>query len=504
MSKGYVLALDMGTSSVKCMVADLKGKPHALTRQEISYSSPEALSPMAREFSPDAIWDAICQLIQRSLKMAGLEGKDVAVVSATSQREGMVVLDAEGQEIYAGPNQDVRAFFEGMALDEAHGEAIYSITGHLPSFLFAPAKLKWLRSHCPEEFNKAHKVLPVCGWLTFKLCGQAHGERSAMGEIGLLDLSTGECDRSLLGYIEVDQKVLPALGDAGDVVGKVTPQAATATGLKEGALVVLGGPDTQCGLLGMTVTEEGQLGILAGWSAPLQLVISSPLLDQKKRTWTGCHVVPHRWVLESSATAAGDSLEWLGGVLGAGYNEGLGSDADPSEETAALGQDQAVAFLGPRVMNCNRMGLQLGGVLFPVPVVQTSIGKPHLLRAALENLAFAIKGNYLQLREIAGLEVSEVWLGGGVANIIAFPQLVADTLDMPVQVPATKDVTLLGAAMCGAVGIGAYPSLREAAIGMRGAVSTVCPVRDSVSSLEERYQRWWSLYRALEGLSQEL
>ncbi|MFQ5934773.1 MAG: FGGY-family carbohydrate kinase, partial [Dehalococcoidia bacterium] len=435
MTEGYIMALDMGTSSVKCMISDVQGKTHALVRKEIRYYSPEGLTPMAQAFSPDEVWSAIGELSRQALKIAGLEGDEIVAVGSTGQRQGVVVVDREGRELYAGPNRDIRALFEGMALDEANGEHIYSVTGHLPSFLFAPAKLKWLRNHRRELFQEACSVLPISGWLAFKLGGQTTCERAAVGEIGLLDLRARGCDPSLLECLEVDPRILPALGDAGDVVGRVTPKAAVATGLKEGTPVVLGGPDTQCGLLGMALVEEGQLGIMAGWSAPLQLVTSTPLFDQEKRTWTGCHVVPGRWVLESSATTAGDSLKWASDLLGLDFAGTIEYDDTASAEETSLGQEHVMAFLGPRVMNCSRMGLQLGGFLLPVPVNQMGIDRPHLLRAALENLAFAVKGNYLQLRQISGFKDPEVWLSGGVSEIPAFPQLVADTLNVSVQVP---------------------------------------------------------------------
>ncbi|MEE9198347.1 MAG: FGGY-family carbohydrate kinase, partial [Dehalococcoidia bacterium] len=493
---------DMGTSSLKCLVADLRGRPRALARREVSYFTPEGLAPLGREFSPDRLWRDACDLVRCSLREAGLEGGDITALSATSQREGMVLLDREGQELYTGPNQDVRAFFEGMAMDEKGGEDIYTLTGNLPSFLYALAKLKWFHTHRPDLFDRIHKVLPISSWLTFKLTGQARCERSALGEIGLLNVRTGDADDSLLKGVGMGPEISPALGDASDVAGEVEAAAAASTGLREGTPVVLGGPDTQCGLLGMGVIDEGHLGVLAGWSAPLQLVTATPIFDPKRRTWTGCHVVPRRWVLESSTSEGGQALQWLGGLLGAGYEGCLDSAVSPEE--APLGQDQTLAFLGPRIMDAGKMGLQQGGILFPVPVGPSGIAGRHLLQAALENLAFAINGNYLQLQEVSGLLVSEVVLGGGVTNISSFPRLVADTLGVPVRVPEMKDVSLLGAAMCAAVGTGAYESLPEAAAAMGGPSATVEPSEPSVSQLQERYQRWWALYQKLEDLTEEL
>ena len=495
MTDKYVMALDMGTSSVKCLIVDTDGTTRAITRREISYDTPEELAPLAKEFSPDEVWGIVCVLIREALDQAGLIASDIAAISTTSQRQGMVALDKSGSELYAGPNRDVRAFFEGMALDEDHSDEIYAATGHLPSFLFAPAKIKWFKAHRSDVFDRVNKILPISGWLTFKLSGETVCERSAVGEIGLVNVGTGEPSSSWLE----DWSLIPGLGTAGEVVGEVTSLAAAETGLPQGLPVVLGGPDTQCGLLGMSVTSPGQLGILAGWSTPLQLVTSEPIFDPQKRTWTGCHLLPERWVLESNTTEAGGSLGWVNQILN------TASEIDNRQaENLALGVDQTVAFLGPRIMDCSNMGLQLGGVLFPVPVAQTGLNGSDLYKAALENLAFAIRGNYHQIEEIFGSEFSEAWLSGGVTNVPAFPQLIADTLNREVEVPVTRDSSPLGAAMCAAVGLKAYQSLEEASVAMRGDFSTLVPDPDDANALDERYLRWLSIYKELERLSEAL
>ncbi len=494
-SNRYLMALDMGTSSVKCLIVDTDGTTRAITRRQVSYETPEGLTPLAREFSPNEVWDTACLLIREALDRAGLMSGEIAAISATSQRQGMVALDKGGSELYAGPNRDVRAFFEGMALDGDHSDEIYAVTGHLPSFLFAPAKMSWLKAHRPDVYDMVSKVLPISGWLTFKLSGETACERSAMGEIGLVNVSTGEPDASRIE----NGSLIAGLGTAGEVVGEVTSLAASETGLPQGLPVVLGGPDTQCGLLGMSVTSPGQLGILTGWSAPLQMVTSEPVFDPRRRTWTGCHPLPGRRVIESNTTEAGGSLDWINRILS--MTDGTDNG---QAEGLALGADQGVVFLGPRIMNCSSMGLQLGGMLFPVPVAQSGLTGSDLYKAALENLAFAIRGNHHQIEEIVGSKVSEVWLSGGVANIRVFPQLIADTLNREVNVPITRDSSPLGAAICAAVGVGAYQSLEEAAAAMRGELSTLVPDPDAADALDQRYHKWLSIYEELEKLSEAL
>ena len=168
-----------------------------------------------------------------------------------------MLLDGEGGEVYSGPNRDARAFFEGMEMDERVGEEVYRLTGHTPSFLFAPARLAWLRANAPDIAERIAHVIPLGDWLGYKLSGEVRGERSALTEVGLLALSDDEEPDALLKRVDVDSGLMPGLCRAGERRGEVTSEAARATGLVEGTPVVAGGPDTQVGLLGMGVTAAG-------------------------------------------------------------------------------------------------------------------------------------------------------------------------------------------------------------------------------------------------------
>ena len=189
-------------------------------------------------------------------------------------------------------------------------------------------------------------------------------------------------------------------------MGEVSSRAAAETGLRAGIPVIAGGPDTQCGLLGMDVAEPGEVGILVGWSGPLQMVTSTPILDPQRRTWTGRHLLPDAWVVESSTTEAGHSLDWAKKALNLSDEELTADAFDPKDYNP-------LAFLGPRIMDAKALGIQTGGFLFPTPIGHTAIPREALAGAALKNLAFAIRGNFGQLEEVAGARASIIAVGGG-------------------------------------------------------------------------------------------
>ena len=495
MGEGSVLALDLGTSSLKCGVYSLDGEARAEARGAMRYFTPSGLSDIAVEFDPEEVWSLACRLVRECLEKAGLSGNDVRGVCTTSQRGGFVLLDGEGREVYSGPNRDVRAFFEGMEIDGRVGEEVYRLTGHTPSFLFAPARLAWLRANDPDAAERVAHVLPLGDWLGYRLSGEVRAERSALTEVGLLPVSEEEDPDVLLKLVGIDAHLMPALSRAGEQIGKVTPTAARATGLAEGTPVVAGGPDTQLGLLGMGVTEPGEMGILVGWSGPLQMVTRRPCIDGEKRTWTGRHVIQDRWVLESTTTEAGRSLEWMAQTLGMQREELAFEPKGQGDAYSAFG------FLGPRIMDAKRMGMQMGGMMFATPIGHTAITRQELVNGALKGLAFAIKGNFDQLEEVSGMEVSRVGLGGGVTRVKGFGQLVADVLGREIRMAGDSDATLLGASMCASVGVGAYNSLPEAVGGMGGGMERVQPDGARAGGLAEEYERWLELYEKLDEIS---
>ena len=138
-----VLALDVGTNSLHCMLADLEGRPLSEASAPIEYFTPDGCPSLAREFDPRAVLDGLGRLVGEVLTGSGSGAEDLCAIGVTGQRQGEVFLDGDGREIYCGPNIDLRAVFEGASMDEYLGGEIYATTGHRPSLLLAPARLRW-------------------------------------------------------------------------------------------------------------------------------------------------------------------------------------------------------------------------------------------------------------------------------------------------------------------------------------------------------------------------
>jgi sugar (pentulose or hexulose) kinase len=246
----------------------------------------------------------------------------------------------------------------------------------------------------------------------------------------------------------------------------------------------------------MGVEQPGEAGIVTGWSAPLHIVTDAPRIDEQRRTWTSLHVVPERWVVESSTADAGRVWRWWCETL-------LGGRADPLDEGARLageapaGSANVLALLGPQRMNAAHMGVHFGGVLTTTPI-SDQIDQAALLRAGLENIAFALRANLEQAEEVAATKATRIAVGGGLTRVPVFPAILASVLDRPIEVASQVEVTALGAAILASRAAG----LSEE--GLRSPMEKLAPNSAWTDTYEHQYNRWCALSAKLDDVMRDL
>ena len=499
MADNLIAVLDAGSSRLRCHLFDQQARIVTSRSAEWSYRDVPGSSPFAREFDPERLWRTVCGLLAETLREARRPPAQIAAVTATSQRQAVVFLDADGDEVYAGPNLDLRAVFEGGAIDEQMRERVYQTTGHSPSFLLAPAKLRWFQTHRPDAHARIATVLTLADWLLHKLSGNLSSEPSLAAGAGMLDIHNRRWATGLLDDLRVVGNAHVPLVNAGAFAGRLDKATSRETGLPTGTPVVASGADTQCGLLGMGAADEGQVGVLAGWSAPLQMVTGRPVLQPEGRTWAGCFLTPDRWVIESTSGDVGNSYRWLADTVWSAHDDAY-SMMDAEAASVPAGSEGATAFLGPQAMDMRALGLRQGGFLFPVPLTFSETGRGHLARAALEAVAYAIKGNLQQAEELAGAEATDISVGGGMTQTTTCVRILADVIGRPVSVSPTPHASALGAYLCAATAIGRYASLCAAAESARDSLETVEPDPQGSAEYQDHYRRWLQASTELQRL----
>jgi sugar (pentulose or hexulose) kinase len=506
---GYLLALDGGTGTVRAVLFNLEGD---LIHQEVRpriYGPDPLGGEFLQVFDAKAFWSEICLLIRTILHDAGIPAESVLAVSATGQRFSYVFLGDRDEVLYAGPNLDGRGAYLQGDIEDRLGMQYYLLTGQWPPLTSALARFLWFQREAPAIFSRIRTVLMFNDWMLYKLCGEKHTEVTAASASGLLDVRARSWSGIIRNAFEIDASLLPPIARAGETIGRVLPQAAEETGLKPGTPVVVGGADTQCALLGGGVWGADQVGIAAGTTAPVCRVMDSPYVDPEKRVWTSCHLESAGWILEANTPWAGYVLQWARDILARtaerscmsvdiyGWMEEQASQTPP-------GAGDTFGFVGPAIMVERNFQLIRPAIFFfppPAhPVTESPAHVGHFLRAILENIVFAIRANYEQILSIKVSEFAPIHLTGGLAKSRLFCQMISDCLDLPVVVARIREGSALGAAICGAVGIGTFSDLAAAQKALVQKDSLFEPNEENASLYQAAYERWRAIYEKIEAL----
>lgn len=497
--KQYLMALDFGTGAGRCFLVSLDGEECHEQYQEWSYQYPEEAQPGGSEFDPEKFWEIFSRLIRSTLQNSGVRASQIAGVSSTSQREGVVLLDAAGQELYAGPNLDMRAPSDTASFNEEYAERIHAISGHWPFPMFLPYRLLWFQEKKPDIFQKIDTVLLLNNWLLYRLCGEKATEPSNGVETLLVDLGSRDWQMDLIGELGFAKEIFPRVQESGTVIGQVTTQAAEETGLRVGTPVVLGGADTQCALLGTSALLPGDLGVPLGTYGPVQLVVDQPIIAQPELIWSGCHTVPERWVIESTTMEVGQTFRYVRDTFYASDELDTYSLMNQEAEASPPGANRVKAYLGPRLPNYRELKFDIpGGFMVQLPPAPGSVSRGDFARAALEAVAYGVRLNVDRLQRISNQELAVLRVSGGLSKSNLLVQLLADLIGIEITVPVNKEASALGAAICAGVGAGFFADMAEGADSLVKWDQEVQPSAEE-NLYQELYQNWKEDYRKMYG-----
>jgi autoinducer 2 (AI-2) kinase len=399
MSEAYLI-IDVGTGNLRVALASKKGEILGLQRADIEYIKDEDY-PDSLYFDPNKLWKATITLAKGALKQAG----DVKIIgiTATSQREGIVLLNSEGEALVGLPNIDFRGReWEHMIKDK---DFVYLLTGRYPTALFSAFKLTGSRYKKTTLWNKFSTFLSISDWVEYQLSGVLHYEHSQASETLLYDIVLKEWSEELCLIFDFNPSILPKLVSSGTILGPITPHQAQNFGISTSAQIIVGGGDTQLAVVG-TQLDTNDVVIVSGTTTPIVKITDKYVLDKKQRTWTGRHVDENSFMFETNAGVTGLNYQRLKEIF---YpNE----EYDVIEkEVEALQYHSCIASLGS-VVSDEKGSITTGGFIFDVPVSH-QLSRANFIYAALWDIACSIKENYDTLSETASHDNDFIWACGG-------------------------------------------------------------------------------------------
>ncbi|MBE7209826.1 MAG: pentose kinase [Gluconacetobacter diazotrophicus] len=451
-NRDLLLALDVGTGSVRAAILDRSG-----TTLGFAAAEHEQIVPRFgwSEQRPADWWAGTVAVIRRVLDAVPDAPARLAAIGACGQMHATVLLDANGRPaLDAVPlwndkrNRDEVDRFGR----EQPWRDLLPVAGNPPSVAWWGFKLAWLRRHRPAEYARTVRVLSPKDWINFRLTGLPAIDAPEASCTYLFDVATGTWSAALAARLGIDVALLPPIREPHEVLGGVSAAAAAETGVPEGIPVVVGISDYPAALLGSGVIAPGLASDVTGTSTLLTLCTERPVLDPVISNVRGA--LPN-WSAFTILDAGGDAMRWARRA----FHE-KSYDYDRIVSLAAGVPAGAGSLLFLPYLNGERQGERTNARAQFIGLT-SGHGAGHLHRAVMEGVAFAAARN-LGIMAAAGNRLDRMVAAGGGARTRLWLEIKASLYGCPILLTAAEEHGVLGCALLAGTGVGLFPDLRAA------------------------------------------
>lgn len=394
----YSIGYDIGSSSIKAaLVATASGKSLDVVSEPKVEMGMIALENGWAEQHPDDWWQHVCNATKALLQKHGIDPKDITGIGISYQMHGLVVVDENGipqrnSIIWC----DSRAVNIGQkAFDELGNDKCASQLLNSPSN-FTASKLKWVKDHEPEVYQKIYKFMLPGDYVAYKLSGEICSTISGLSEGIFWDFKNNDLADWLLEHYGVDKKMVPDLADTFSVQGKVSKEGAAASGLVQGTPILYRAGDQPNNALSLNVFDPGEVAATGGTSGVVYAITENLSVKESSRVNNFAHV---NYTVSNPRigkllciNGSGIQYRWLMNNLDV-------SDYSEMNDLAAsvpIGSDGVLIHPfgngAERMLDNKTLGTQMSNINL------NNHSKAHLCRAALEGIAFSF---------VYGMEIME-------------------------------------------------------------------------------------------------
>lgn len=484
----YFIGYDLGTSSVKAALLDIKtGRPAASAFSplvEMKIHTPKA---GYAEQEPESWWEELIGATRLLKNKAHFKRNEIAAIGISYQMHGLVCIDKHYK-----PLRPAIIWCDSRAV--TIGKSAFDQLGHhfcLEHFLNSPgnftaSKLKWVKDHEPELYRKIFRILLPGDFLALKMTGEALTTQSGLSEGIFWDYKENNIARSLMDFYGIDQGLLaplvPAFGDQ----GKLQPAAAELLGIAAGTPICYRAGDQPNNSFSLQVLDPGEIAATAGTSGVVYGISDQVSFDERSRVNSFLHVNNTqdnmRLGILMCLNGTGAFNSWLRREL---FDNASYQSINQAAAEIPMGSDGILCYPfgngAERILEDRNPGAQILGLDF------NRHNKFHLARAAQEGIVFALMYGTEIMMEM-GLSLKRV--RAGMANMFLSPlfsQTFANLLHCPVELYNTDGA--LGAARAAGYGSGYYSLIRECYSGME-IVNRIDPLERNANQIREIYEQW--------------
>lgn len=484
---GFLMGIDLGTSSVKTLIVDDKGKTKAIARQEYPIDIPRVGHA---EQDPEVWWQATAKTVRQAIHQAQIDVADLKSVGLSGQMHGMVLIDRNFEVVRPAIIwSDQRSKQEVDEINLKVGkEALGKITLNTVAAGFQTPSVLWVLKNEPHHYEKTFKILLPKDYIRLKLTGEIGTDITDASSTLAFDTVSGRWSSAIINRLGLNMEKYPDCKLSYEVAGEITDWAAKETGLAPKTPVVFGGGDQPMQAIGNGIIYPGYVAANIGTGGQISTLIEQPLYDEQLRTNTFCNVLPKTWNIMGAILAAGLSLKWL--------TENLFKDYEFANINQLVRQlpagSEGLVFLpyitGERTPH---MDPYARGVFFGLTLSHTAA---NFVKAVMEGVTFALRDS-MEIFTNLGIRVDRVIASGGGAKNAEWLDIQANVFNKEIYTTKTVEQACLGAAIVAGVGTNIYSSIRE---GCSAAVQfneqPIIPTARKVDKYNEIYPVFKELY----------
>ena len=449
----YILSIDQGTTGSRAFIFDAQGKVVSRAYQEFKQYYPK---PGWVEHNPEEIWSSVDAVIRKTVAQSRINPQEIVAIGITNQRETTVVWDRKtGKPFYNAIVWQCRRTAEACARLKKHEGLFCKTTGLVIDAYFSGTKIQWILDHVTGLRPKAIKGQVAFGtidsWLIYKLTnGVAHvTDMTNASRTLIFDIKTKAWSKPLLKLLNIPENILPKVMPSASVFGYTSQGVA---GLPAGIPIASVMGDQQAALYGQGCFSSGSIKNTYGTGCFMLLNTGSKCVYSKKGLLTtlGCDAYGRPvYVLEGSVFIAGAVIQWLRDELK------IIKDSSSSEKVISGIKDTDGVYLVPAFVGLGApyWNADARGVITGL-TRGANIG--HIVRAALESMAYQTKEVFDLMRKESGLAIKFLAVDGGACRNNFLMQFQADMLGTPIIRPVMVDTTVAGAAFLAGVSMGLW------------------------------------------------
>ena len=486
----YYIGVDLGTSALKLVMMDSRGELVKSVSKEYPLYFPHS------GWSEQNPTDWFLAVKEGLKELAAGAAEKIVGISFGGQMHGLVILDKDDNVLRPAILwNDGRSTKETDYLNNVIGkEKLSELTANIAFAGFTAPKILWVKNNEPEIFEKISKIMLPKDYISYMLSGSFCTDYSDASGMLLLDVKNKKWSQEMIKICSISEDMLPKLYESYEIVGNIKPELAKELGLNEDIKIIAGAGDNAAAAIGTATVGEGACNISLGTSGTIFISSKNFGVDKYNALHSFDHADGNYHLMGCMLSAASCNKWWMEDIL---KTEDFGGEQQGIDN---LGENKV--FFLPYLMgerSPHNDPFARGSFIG----MSMDTRREDMTLAILEGVTFALRDS-LEVARSLGIEIKKTMICGGGAKSPLWKKLVANIMNVEVEVPVSEEGPGFGAAILAAVGCGEYDNVEAATKAIIKIKEKIKPEEELVLKYEERYQKFKKIYPALKGIFKEI